>query len=90
LPSGGWFLTREALPPSLPSEAIVELLAELPTDTGFWDALRRDYKVQIRVGVHTDGWNRGFSLSAAAIARIAVTGIALDFDLYFYGSEYEA
>ena len=83
-------MRREALPPSLPSDAIVELLADLPSDAGFWDALRSDYKVQIRVAVHTDGWNRGFSLSHSAIARIAATGVEVDLDLYFYGSEYEA
>ncbi len=90
LPTGGWFLRREALPPALPSAAITELLAGLPADVGFWEALRRDYKVQLRVAVHTDGWNRGFSLSPAAIARIAATGVEVDLDLYFYGSEYEA
>jgi hypothetical protein len=90
LPTGGWFLRREALPPSLPSDAIVELLAGLPADGSFWSALRSDYKVQIRVAVHTDGWNRGFSLSPTALARIAATGIEVDLDLYFYGSEYEA
>ncbi len=90
LPTGGWFLRREASPPSLPSDAIVELLAGLPTHAGFWDALRSDYKVQIRVAVHTDGWNRGFSLSPTAIAHIAATGLEVDLDLYFYGSEYEA
>lgn len=90
LPTGGWSLRREALPPSLPSDAVVELLANLPRDAGFWDALRSDYNVQIRVAVHTDGWNRGFSLSHTAIARIAATGVEVDLDLYFYGSEYEA
>jgi hypothetical protein len=90
LPTGGWFLRREALPPTEPSTAIIELFAALPSDSRFWGALRSDYKVQVRVAVHTDGWNRGFSLSPNAIACIAATGVELDFDLYFYGSEYEA
>jgi hypothetical protein len=90
LPTGGWFLKREALPPSLPSSAIVELLSALPTDPAFWEELRRDYNVHIRCAVHTDGWNRGFGLSPTAIELIAATGIEVDFDLYFYGSEYEA
>jgi hypothetical protein len=90
LPTGGWFLRREALPPFLPSDAIVGLFAGLPAHADFWVALRSDYKVQIRVAVHTDGWNRGFSLSPAAIACIAATGVEVDLDLYFYGSEYEA
>jgi hypothetical protein len=90
LPTGGWFLKREALPPSLPSDAIIVLLAGLPADPAFWDAIRRDYNVQIRCSVHTDGWNRGFGLSPTAIACIAATGVEVDFDLYFYGSAYEA
>src|SRR5688572_19924624 len=40
LPTGGWFLRREALPPSKPSDAIRELLAALPRDTRFWEDLR--------------------------------------------------
>jgi hypothetical protein len=90
LPTRGWFLRREALPPKKPSTAIMELFAALPSDSRFWDAFRSDYKVQVRVAVHTDGWNRGFSLAPDAIACVAATGIELDFDLYFYGSEYEA
>jgi len=90
LSTGGWFLRREAVPPMEPSAAVIELLSTLPKDRAFWDEFRCDYKVQVRVAVHTDGWNRGFSLAPSAIACVAATGIEIDFDLYFYGSEYEA
>ena len=63
------------------------LLGRFPSDPMFWRSLMERYQVSVRVGIHTRGWNRGFGLIAGTISVLARTGIALEFDLYFYGDE---
>jgi len=63
------------------------LLGRFPETPEFWQPILGRYSVCIRVGIHTAGWNRGFGLSAGILAKIARTGTAMDFDLYFYGDE---
>jgi hypothetical protein len=87
--TGAWFLTMEGKAPIGPGDLIIELLQRFPHDKTFWMALRKNYEVQIRVGIHTGGWNRGFDLTAPVTELIARTGAALGFDLYFYGDDVE-
>ena len=82
---GAWLLTAEGKAPASPSDAIESLLGRFPPDVGFWKGLNDDFKVQLRIGIHTAGWNRGFHISPRASTMIAVTGASIEFDLYFYG-----
>jgi hypothetical protein len=82
--TGAWFFTLETKAPSGPDELIPLLLRQLPGDSAFWAGLRERYDVQIRVAIHTAGWNRGFDISPATAELIAATGASLGFDLYFY------
>jgi len=83
---GAWFLTLEGKAPASPSDAIESLLGRFPPDVGFWKGLNDDFKVQLRIGIHTAGWNRGFHISPRASSMIALTGASIEFDLYSYGA----
>jgi hypothetical protein len=79
----GWSLEVQGSPPALGGDDLVTLLlGRLPVDEAFWAALRRDYQVEIRVGVSMTGWNRGLELSPASLRSIRMTGAPLVFDLY--------
>jgi len=84
---GAWFLTVEGVAPQGPDELITLLLSRFPNHVEFWAPLARDYKVQVRVGIHTSGWYRGFHLQPETVALVAITTANLGFDLYFYGEE---
>jgi Domain of unknown function (DUF4279) len=83
--SGAWLLTVEGKAPEGPDQLATRLLGPFPQDEEFWRALCRDYRVQVRVGIHTDGWNREFRFEPATVALLARTGAQINFDLYFYG-----
>lgn len=85
--TGAWILTVEGKAPHGPSMLIEELLARFPSDPMFWRPLIDRYRMSVRVGIHTEGWNRGFDVTAGAVAALARTGLELGFDLYFYGDE---
>ena len=85
--TGAWILTVEGKAPSGPSALIEVLLGRFPSDPIFWRSLMERYQVSVRVGIHTGNWNRGFSLAAGTITALARTGIALEFDLYFYDDQ---
>jgi hypothetical protein len=84
---GAWILTVEGRAPQGPSELIGELLGRFPSDPALWRPLIEQYRVSVRVGIHTAGWNRGFDITSAVVAALARTGVGLGFDLYFYGDE---
>jgi hypothetical protein len=86
-PTGAWLLTLKGKAPSSLSDSIVSLLQELPVDGEFWKSMTSAFDVQLRIGIHTGGWNRGFSISPDAAAMIATTGASMGFDLYFYGED---
>jgi hypothetical protein len=85
--TGAWIFTVEGKAPRGPSELIEMLLGRFPSDATFWRSLMERYQVSVRVGIHTGGWNRGFGLTVGTISVLARTGIAVEFDLYFYGDE---
>jgi hypothetical protein len=84
-PSGAWLLTHEAIAPITPDAAVTALLTSLPQDGAFWLGLQSQYTVQLRIGVHTAGWNRGFGFAASTAALIANTRASVEFDLYIGG-----
>lgn len=62
--------------------ALTMLLDQLPSDPGLWAALRARYNMRFFFFVSFNDFNRGFGLSACSIARAAVIGAPMDFDLY--------
>jgi hypothetical protein len=86
-PSGAWIRSVKSDLSASPSESVIALLSVFPKDPALWRELNSRFDVQIRVGIHTSGWNRGFALSQAALALIALTGARMEFDLYMYGDE---
>ena len=87
MPHGAWFLTVEGKAPVGVDELTSLLLERFPQSEQFWNDLCRNYRVQIRVGIHTGGWNRGFDLKPSTTKLVALTGATLGFDLYFYGKD---
>jgi hypothetical protein len=47
-----------------------------------WLDLAQHYDLQLRVAVHLDDWNRGFSLSHENLAEVERVGARLEFDIY--------
>jgi len=81
-PTGGWLLSVEAKSPTGPEELVRLLLARLPMDDALWSDLRTRFRVRLLFGIFTEGWNRGFTLSADAVRRITLLGAGVEFDLY--------
>jgi hypothetical protein len=84
---GAWFLQQRGEAPLGPEELTTTLLDRLPSDEATWIRVGELYEVQVRFGIHFYGWNRGFDLSAALIARIAKLRAKLVYDLYAYDEE---
>ena len=82
-------LTIEGRAPTGPDELLRVLLEHFPRESSFWAPLARDYRIQVRIAIHTGGWNRGFDLSPDNINRVAAIGATIVFDLYFYGDDVE-
>lgn len=83
---GAWLLRIAVEKPKEPEEALIELLDSLPSDGVFWTNLIEVYEVRLSIGLSLQEWNRGFTLSADIVRRVAVLGISLDFDIYFVGA----
>jgi hypothetical protein len=49
--------------------------------------LVQHYDLQLRVAVHLDNWNRGFSLSRETLAEVERIGARLEFDIYADGED---
>ncbi len=81
------FLTVEGVAPVGVDELTTQLLGRFSKDEQFWKELCRDYVVQIRVGIFTGGWNRGFDVRPETTKLVALTGATWGFDLYFDGEE---
>ncbi|HWA78513.1 MAG TPA: DUF4279 domain-containing protein [Polyangiaceae bacterium] len=86
-PTGAWILTEEGGPHESVDPIIRRLLMRLPDDDRVWLQLARDHELQVRFGVHMSGWNRGFSISTDALARLSRMQVSLEFDLYAYGDD---
>jgi uncharacterized protein DUF4279 len=84
---GAWLLSVRCASPVQPNDALLRLLGALPDDENLWSRLAHDYDVQLRLGVHFTGWNKGFTMAAEAISRLARMHVKIGFDLYAYGDE---
>jgi hypothetical protein len=85
--TGAWLLQVRGVGVREADTFVELLLARLPADEAFWSALRQDYTVQIRIGLHMDRWNQGFELSSSSVHRFAVTGAPVLFDVYSYADD---
>jgi hypothetical protein len=74
---GVWRLEVRREAPVHADELVELLLARFPTEPSFWQALHRDFAIQLRLSFHTAGWDSGFVLSTESLARCAATGASL-------------
>ena len=81
-PSGAWLYSVEGKSPTGPEELVHLLLARFPTDESLWSDLRNRFRIQLSFGIFNKRWNRGFELSAEAVARINSLGAGVGFDIY--------
>lgn len=84
---GAWILTEEGTTPETVDQILRRLLLRLPDDPELWSKLAEDYQVQLRFGIHMTGWNKGFTISEEALARLSRMRLSFDFDLYAYEPE---
>jgi Domain of unknown function (DUF4279) len=84
IPHGAWLYELRGAAPIGPDELIARLISQLPGDGTIWSSLASRFKVQIRIAVHMEIWNRGFGLSPASLGWLAKTGAELVFDVYAY------
>jgi hypothetical protein len=82
-----WFLSERGRDAE-PSEAVIDrVLRQLPEDTAVWRELGARYDIQLRFGLHMVGWNQGMGISSEQVARIALMGAKMEFDIYAYGDD---
>lgn len=86
---GAWFLEVRGTAPSGPDHQIRRLLMRLPGPGEAWTTLRERYDIQLFIGIHMTGWNKGFALEPDVVARLATLGCRLGFDLYAYPDDEE-
>jgi hypothetical protein len=84
---GAWFLEVRGNAPDGPEVQLETLLSKLPESANVWRQLIASYTVQLRLALHMQGSNKGFSLSKHITERLAVLGVDLEFDLYAYGEQ---
>jgi len=82
---GTWSLAVTGAAPQGPEELLIGLLDRLPADPDVWAEVRRRWKARLFFGLFLDAFNRGFNLGAGTVARVAVLGIPLHFDIYGAG-----
>ena len=56
-------------------------------DPDRWRTIQERFDIQLRFGVHFNGWNKGFDLPREIVARLNAIGASVLFDLYAYGDE---
>jgi hypothetical protein len=87
MPHGAWFLTLEGKAPLGPDQLIASLSRKFSLAREAWLDLVQHYDLQLRVAVHLDNWNRGFSLSRETLAEVERIGARLEFDIYADGED---
>jgi len=86
-PRGAWFLQERGRAPLSPDELTQMLLEKLPRDPARWHSIQERFDIRLVYGVHFSGWNKGFDLPPALVARIAALGATMGFDMYAYGED---
>lgn len=82
-PTGIWSLAVEPRGGADAADvALTTLLDQLPSDPAIWAGFRAQYRMRLFFFVAFKDFNRGFGLSALNIARAALIGAPMDFDLY--------
>lgn len=84
---GAWLLQLKGYAPITAEELIIDLLSRVPTNFLLWQELSAIYDIQVRIGIHMKGWNKGFNLQAQTVQRISELGASMVFDIYAYGDE---
>jgi len=80
--TGAWILDLGDVEGQDPEGAILHLLQWLPTDGAIWQDLTAALDVKIGLSLILREWNRGFSLSANTLERLASLGVRLDVELW--------
>jgi len=89
-PHGAWLLTLEGKAPIGPDQLIGALLAKFSAVQNVLHDLTKRFDLQLRVAVHLDCWNRGFTLSRETLTQIERLGARLEFDIYAEGPGHDA
>ncbi|MDZ7965742.1 MAG: DUF4279 domain-containing protein [Nostoc sp. DedSLP03] len=84
---GAWLLKLQGSAPITADKLIIDLLSCVPTNPILWQELSEIYDVQVRIGIHMKGWNKGFNLTAHTVQRISKLGASMVFDIYAYDEE---
>ncbi len=83
LPMGAWSYSIESSSdPDAPDIVLGLLLDQMPVDPSLWESLSQRFEMRVFFCIGVEGWNKGFSLSARNIQRVATLHLRLDFDLY--------
>ena len=87
-PTGMWILHGSEEGEGGLEERISRLLDSVSAEPASWAALALYHK-NVFCGLHLAAWNRGVSLSAGLMQRLAERGLALDLDIYASGEKDE-
>ena len=84
---GAWFLRVEGPAPMGPDDHLKTLLGLITSSRSDWQKIRRRYDVRIGIGIHFNGWNRGFDLKPETVAGVSRLGIEVGYDIYAYPND---
>ena len=82
MPHGAWFLEARTQRPGKPDELVRSVLMRLSVSEETWAELRTHYRAQLRMALHSSGFNQDFVLSSSTLQLIASAGLELIVDLY--------
>lgn len=72
---------EDRCPEDIPAQ-ILEILSKLSTDTGVWEKLRSEYKMDFFCGVFMGTSNDELEFSSEVLRELSSRGIALRLDVY--------
>ncbi len=76
-PVGTWRLQVRGDASTHASDLVEELLGRFTAEPSFWQALHRDFALQLHLSLHTAAPDAGFILAPEALTRCAATGASL-------------
>jgi hypothetical protein len=80
---GVWYFEFNGAPEEWTlADAIVALLAQLPSDIGIWDNLALKHTLDVFCGVFVRSPNRGFSLPPDILRQLSDRHLELNVDIY--------
>lgn len=84
---GAWLIEERGEPPDTAEVLTRRILQRVQSDPDAWKEISQRFAIQLRYGLHMNGWNKGLELPADLVATIAQLYASLEFDIYAYEND---